>query len=117
MKKTEVNLTVDAIMFLSMMFLAGTGFLRRFVLPGGIGAGYGGWGRASSFLGMDRHTWNDIHLWLGYTVLGLLAIHIVLHYKQIKAIYRGMFKNDFLRLIIAVLFLLISLAALFFPFL
>jgi len=41
-------------------------------------------------LGWDRHIWGDIHLYLGYAFFGLLAFHIILHWRQIKGIFRKM---------------------------
>jgi len=119
MSKAKINFIIDAVMFWCLMALAGTGFLRRFRLPGqgqGQGRGYGALGQHTSFWGIDRYGWNDIHLWLGYIMLGLLALHVVLHWREITAIYRRLITDPTVRLVVAITFALLSLATLLFPF-
>ncbi len=117
--RAKLNFITDAVMFFCLMALAGTGFLRHFRLSGqGFGRGRGaGEGGQAAFWGIDRHSWGDIHLWLGYIMLGLLALHITLHWREITGIYRRLIASPAVRLAAAATFLILSLYALLFPFL
>ena len=106
-------------MFFCLLALAGTGFLRHFRLIGqGMGhrRGAGGGGQAL-FWGIDWHSWGNLHLWLGYIMLGLLALHVVLHLKEITGIYRRLIPSPAARLAVAAAFLILCFYALLFPFL
>ena len=87
MKKSNVNFVIDALMFFCMSAIAGIGFLMNDVLISGRET----WEEYGSnieleFLWMDRHTWGDIHLFFGIILLGLLALHIILHWKMITGL-------------------------------
>ncbi len=91
--KSKVNFIIDAIMFLNMMALAGTGFLNRFVLLSGKAARsvYGQKVQMTMLGGLGKESWKDIHLYLGFLLLGgLLVLHIVLHWQQIVLLYRSL---------------------------
>lgn len=93
--------------------------MRHFRLSGpgwGQGRGAGGGGQAL-FWGIDRHGWGNIHLWLGYIMLGLLALHVILHFKEITGIYRRLIPTPAARLAVAAAFLILCFYALLFPFL
>lgn len=115
--KSKSNFIIDAVMFLCIMALTGTGFLRKYILLGG---------RASRetygtkldmyMLGFNRDDWGTIHLYLGYFLLALLVLHIVLHWKQVKIMFRQLISGDSMRLIITVVFILISIFLVTFPF-
>jgi hypothetical protein len=57
-----------------------------------------------SLFGMDRHEWGTIHLVIGITLLALLALHIMLHWKTILSLLRRLIPNCTLRFIVALLF-------------
>ena len=75
MDKSKLNFVIDVLMFLCLMAMAGLGFLMKFALPSGrdAWAKYGS-NRQFSWLGWDRHDWGDIHLYLAFTLLSLLAV-------------------------------------------
>ena len=82
MDKSKLNFVIDALMFLCLMAMAGLGFLMKYVLPSGRDA----WAKYGSnlqlsWLGWDRHDWGDIHLYLAFTLLTLLVLHIILHWQ------------------------------------
>ena len=116
MQKAKINLIIEAVMFWCLMALAGTGFLRKFRLPGQGGRGYGTLRQETLFWGIDRQSWSDIHLWLGYVMLALLALHIVLHWKEINIIYRRLIPYPAVRVIVAIVFAVLSLGLLLFSF-
>ena len=66
--------------------------------------------------GWDRHWWADLHLILGYILFGLLFFHLILHWRQIKGIYRKMVLVRPWQVVLASAFVIISLFLLFFGF-
>lgn len=115
--KSKQNFIIDAMMFLAMMALTGTGFLTRFVLLSGQ-AGREVYGEKvdMSMLGISRDSWHTIHLYLGVFILVLLVLHIVLHWKQIGVMYRQMIAADITRQAVLVIFVLISILLVIFPY-
>jgi hypothetical protein len=71
MKKNSMKYFVDAILFVDMCSIAVIGLLLAFIIPDGR-TGHG----ASHFLGLHRHDWGDIHLYLSIGLLLLLIVHI-----------------------------------------
>jgi hypothetical protein len=69
-----------------------------------------------SMLGIVKDTWKDIHLYLGFLLLGLLVLHIALHWKQVTALYGQFIKDAKTRQFVLVAFILISILLAFFPF-
>jgi hypothetical protein len=118
MDKSKLNVVIDALMFLCLMAMAGLGFLMKYVLPSGRDA----WAKYGSnlqfsWLGWDRHDWGDIHLYLAFFLLGLLVLHIILHWSQILGLFQRLVPNPRQRYRIALIFLLLSLLLIYFPFL
>jgi hypothetical protein len=118
MDKPKLNFVIDAVMFLCLMAMAGLGFLMRYVLPSGrdAWAAYGS-NLQFSWLGWDRHDWGDIHLYLAFTLLILLALHIILHWRQILGLFHRVVPDPRRRYRIALVFLILSLLLIYFPFL
>ena len=115
--KSKINFVIDALMFLCTMAITGIGFLIKFVLI----PGKERWVEcdrnvALSLLGMDRHEWGEIHLVLGLILFGLLVLHIILHWKMILCLYRKLIGNQSARRIIALVFLIVCLTLVIFPF-
>ena len=78
-------------MLMMLMLITGLGFLIKYVLVPGFKRNvlYGS-DVEIYFLGLDRHQWGSIHLYLGLVFLGLMLVHIVLHWKMITGIFRRM---------------------------
>ncbi len=70
---------VTAFVFAAMV---STGSLQRLVLPRGSG------GTGLTWLGRGRHEWADVHVALGVVLLGLVAVHLLLHRSWIAACWR-----------------------------
>lgn len=68
------------------------------------------------FLGLDRHEWGTIHLIIGFVLLGLLILHIILHWKTILALYSKLIKNKSARIIITVGLIVVFVLLATFPF-
>jgi len=62
------------LMFLCMVGIVLIGLLMGFVIP----EGRLGPGQSKFFLGVHRHQWGDIHLWLSLAFTALVVVHIVL---------------------------------------
>jgi hypothetical protein len=118
MDKSKLNFVIDATMFLCLMAMAGLGFLMKYVLPPGraVQAEYGR-NLYLSWLGWDRHDWGDIHLYLAFGLLIMLVLHIILHWRQILGLLHRVVPDPRRRYRIALIFLLLSLLLIYFPFL
>jgi heme/copper-type cytochrome/quinol oxidase subunit 2 len=108
--KPKINFVIDILMFLCMSAMVGIGFLMKYVLI----IGQERWveyGRNVDLLfwGMNRHEWGDIHLYLGFTLLALLILHIILHWHLIPGLYRRLIENSQARVIWAWIFVAICL--------
>jgi hypothetical protein len=118
MDKPKLNFVIDAAMFLCLMAMAGLGFLIKYFLPSGrdAWATYGS-NLQFSWLGWDRHDWGDLHLYLAFTLLTLLVLHIILHWRQILGLFHRVVPDPRRRYRIALVFLILSLLLIYFPFL
>ncbi len=101
--KAKINLVIDAILMVLLMAMAGFGLLIKYVLVPGFKRNpkYGN-DVELYFLGLDRHQWGSIHLWVSLVFIALIVLHIVLHWKQIVCLFKQMFHNQLTRLIITV---------------
>ena len=108
-EKAKFNFVVDALMFICMMAIAGLAFLMKFILiPGKERWAKYGESVELSLLGMDRHEWGTIHLTIGFLLLGLLALHIILHWKVILGLFQKLIDNQKARWITASAFVVVS---------
>jgi len=116
-KKSKINWIIDVVMFIDMMAMGGIGLLLKYSLITG-SERWDVYGANVDLYqwGLERHQWGFIHLILGYILLGLLLLHILLHWKQIKAMFRNFIHQKATRVIITLLFVPISLVFLFFTF-
>jgi phosphotransferase system glucose/maltose/N-acetylglucosamine-specific IIC component len=78
MKRNTLNLTVDLLSLVVLLALACTGLIMAFVLPPGSG-GRGG----LALWGMGRHDWGEVHLVLALALIGLLLVHVPLHWSWV----------------------------------
>lgn len=103
MDKSKANLIINVLMFLCVTAITGVGLLMKYVLLPGKET-WAVYGRKVElfFLGKDRHGWGTIHLVIAFVFLGLLAIHIVLHWKPLLVSYRRFVGNNLIGVIIAV---------------
>ncbi len=74
MKKSHVNAIIDALMLISMLIVVFIGILLGFFI------GRGSVSPAEKYLwGLHRHDWGDLHLIFSLILVGLVALHFVLH--------------------------------------
>ncbi|MFA4835869.1 MAG: DUF4405 domain-containing protein [Dehalococcoidia bacterium] len=117
LNRPKINFILDALMFLCASAVGGTGFLIRYDLI----TGRERWDKYAtnvelSFWGMDRHEWGQIHLVLIFILMGLLALHIILHWDMIPGLWRKLIGRQKVRWIIATVFIAAALLLLLFPF-
>ena len=76
--KKNLKYLIDALLFVDITSIAALGLLMAFVIPAGKQAA-----EAKFFLGLHRHDWGDIHLYLAIFFLCLLVLHIWLNWTWI----------------------------------
>jgi hypothetical protein len=118
MDKPKLNFIIDFLMFLCLMAMAGLGFLIKYALPPGRQA-WAKYGRnvELTWLGWGRHDWGDIHLYLAFILLGLLVIHLYLHWQMILGLYARLLPDPQTRTRLAWAVLVFTVLALLLPFL
>jgi hypothetical protein len=115
--KSKLNFITDALMFLVITAMAGLGFLMKYVLvPGRERWVKYGRNVNLTLFGWDRHDWGDIHLDLGLIFLGLLVVHIILHWRQIVGLFQK-YVPDERRPLVLLIFVLLAVFLIYFPFL
>ncbi len=74
MKKNDWKYLIDVLLFVSICAITAIGLVLAFVIP----TGRAGRGEDVSryFLGLHRHEWGDIHLYLSLFMLVLLIFHV-----------------------------------------
>jgi len=101
--KGTVNFWMDIVSFFVFMMIVGTGIVLKWILPSRHGEGGGGWkggGETAGdwagrwFLGVHRSGWVDIHFWLAVILVGLIAVHIVLHWSWIVCSLKAHFLKE-----------------------
>ena len=110
MKRAKQNFLVDTLAFVAFVLLTATGVLVRWVLPPGSG-------RWTTLWGMDRHEWGDVHFWVAVALLGVCALHLLLHWRWIVSVVRGRpHEGSGMRVAIAVVAVLALLGLALAPF-
>ena len=117
MQKLTVNFAVNAIMTFCMTSIIGTGFLIKYKLI----SGQERWEIYGEnvelyFLGMTRYQWGMLHLILGCILLGLLIVHISLHWKIIIHVLKKIIKEPVTKKLVAFLFIILCALMIVMPF-
>ena len=87
LSRTDWKYIVDTLMFLCVVGIVLIGLLMGFVIP----EGRLGPGQSKYFLGVHRHQWGDIHLYLSLAFTVLVVVHIVLAWNWVKGKAKGLF--------------------------
>jgi len=92
LNKRDLQYFVDAVLFIAVCSVSVIGLLLGFVIPKG---------RAQEsmkyFLGLHRHEWGSIHLFLSVSLLLLLCIHVGLHWTWVVQTTRRHFGDKWKR--------------------
>lgn len=89
MKKSDWQYLVDTLLFICMFGIALIGILLGFFIAQGPTV------RESEkyLLGLHRHQWGDIHLYLSLAFILLVTIHLILSWSWIKGKSQALFKK------------------------
>lgn len=80
LSRTDWKLAVDTLMFVSILGVVAIGVLMAFFIPEGrLGAG-----QSKYLLGLHRHQWGNIHLYLSLAFAVFAAVHMVLAWSWVK---------------------------------
>ncbi|WP_282032335.1 DUF4405 domain-containing protein [Winogradskyella eximia] len=117
MRKSTWNFILNATMTLCMSAIIGIGFLIKYTLLSGQDRKeVYGQNVELYFLNMDRHQWGTIHLYLSFVLIGLLIIHVFLHWKVVTAVYQKIIKVQFTKRIVAISFAILCAILVIVPF-
>lgn len=116
--KSKLNLSIDIIMLLLLLPVAGIGFLIKYVLIPGIQRNsiYGS-NTDLAFLGLTRHQWGTVHLTLSIIFLVLLIIHIILHWKMITCVFQRLIPHKTIRTLFTISLTCVGFLLISFPLL
>jgi hypothetical protein len=87
MKKNDWKYLIDALLFVDLCSLAAIGLLLAFVIPSGKAASES----SKFFIGLHRHDWGDIHLYLSLLMLGLVILHVWFNWTWVVNSTKGYF--------------------------
>jgi hypothetical protein len=76
MKRTTVNLLVDAAIAMLMLGMLTTGYILRIPLPPGTNKAYTLWG-------LTRHEWGSVHFWFSLFLVSIVVLHLALHWQWV----------------------------------
>lgn len=115
--KLKTNFIIDILMFLCLSAMAGIGLLMKYILiPGKDRVLVYGRNVELYFFNLDRHQWGTVHLIVSLCMLGLLGIHIILHWKIIITQFKSWFARKSFRWVLTVIFVIICFVLVYFPF-
>ena len=96
MSRTTLNAVIDAGAYVGLVALATTGLMLRYQMPPGsgglhgMGSGEGAGSRPVTVVwGLSRHEWGSVHYWIALLLMGVLAVHLILHWKWILCVLHG----------------------------
>ena len=81
MRRSLLNIIIDALAAAVMLGMIATGIILRFTLPPGSG-------RALALWSLTRHQWGDLHFWLALAAVAIVALHLALHWTWVVSIVR-----------------------------
>ncbi|MBN1221758.1 MAG: DUF4405 domain-containing protein [Candidatus Aminicenantes bacterium] len=90
MKKTDWQYIVDTLLFLCIFGISFIGILLAFFLPKGPSVSES----QKYLLGLHRHQWGDIHMYLSLAFVVLVIIHLTLAWSWIKGKSKNLFKGS-----------------------
>lgn len=81
--RTRINRVLNFALYVAFCLATGTGLILKFRLPPRSGRS----GR--SLMGLSRHEWGDVHLWLALALILLILAHLLLHRAWLVKIAAG----------------------------
>ena len=83
--KNLIHRVLNLLLYIAFCAMVGTGLLMAYRLPPGSRGGSG-----LTVLGMDRHEWGDVHLWISYIVVAAVIAHLGMNWTWLKKIAASM---------------------------
>ena len=83
MRKNSWHFLVDLLSYVAMLGLAATGLMLLYRLPHGA--------CHRTLFGVNRHEWGDIHGYLAFALLALVALHVFLHWRWVRNTFCALF--------------------------
>jgi hypothetical protein len=102
----RTNFWLDLLTAVVFAAMAGTGVLQRWVLPRGSSR------VGTTWLGLGRHAWGNIHFWLSGVLLALIILHLTLHWSWVRSCWSrflGSLRSPLTWLVLLALFALMLL--------
>jgi hypothetical protein len=116
MDQTKLNLFIDGLMLLVISALAGFSLLMKYVLiPGRTAWTQYGVLVDITWLGLDRHAWGEVQLFLALLLLVLLVLRFILHWQMIGGLFAKLIPYVVLRKGVPPAFLLLAGLLVYFP--
>jgi len=92
LSRTDWKYLLDTLMFLCLLGIVAIGLLLAFVIP----EGRAEIGRSKYVLGLHRHQWGHIHLYLSLAFASFVVVHIVLAWSWIKGKASALFGKSWM---------------------
>jgi hypothetical protein len=112
MKKSDWQYLIDTLLFICMVGIVFIGVLMGFFLAEGPTVRES----AKYFLGLHRHQWGDIHLYLSLVFVLLIIIHLILAWSWIKGKAQNLFKKRWNTMIMVTVLLAVFVIVVFWAF-
>ncbi|WP_297091464.1 DUF4405 domain-containing protein [Thermococcus sp.] len=90
--------TIDLVLTIVFVILAVSG-VALYLAPSGRIADTIGW----TFLGVDKDTWTNVHTYMGFAMIGLIAVHLIIGFRSMITMLRMGFKQSRLKPTVAFL--------------
>lgn len=84
-QRNMLNFVIDALTLLVALGLVATGLMMKFILPPGSAR------NGLLLWGWNRHEWGDVHFWLSMAAIGLVVVHLFLHWQWVCTTIGRMF--------------------------
>jgi hypothetical protein len=112
MKKSDWQYLVDTLLFICIFGISFIGVLLAFFLAEGPTA----LEREKYFLGLHRHQWGDIHLYISLAFVFLVVIHLILSWAWIKGKAKALFSKGWRIFLTLTVFSAVLVLVLFWAF-
>jgi hypothetical protein len=86
MQRNFVKYLIDVLLFIDLVSVSVVGILLGFIIPRGRGPD-----GSKFFLGLHRHQWGNLHLYLSLLLLVLLVVHLWLNWTWILCTSKRVF--------------------------
>ncbi|ASJ12536.1 DUF4405 domain-containing protein [Thermococcus thioreducens] len=81
--------TIDLVLTIVFVILAVSG-IALYLAPSGRIADTIGW----TFLGLDKDTWTNVHTYMGFAMIGLIAAHLIIGFRSMLTMLRMGFRQS-----------------------